>query len=87
MNKKPINKNRMSKTKTKCCAYITAAYPWLSTVPLNYNFILHTWARMHAWCHAVFCVLIAKMRRDVVLPRVVFTRDVEFTCNGNVTFS
>ena len=55
----------------------------------------------HAWCHAVFCVLIPKIcrgiyisvRHDVALPRVVFTRDVaftrdvEFTCDGNVTFS
>ena len=60
-----------------------------TTVLLNYNFILH------AWCHAVFHVLITKVsrgiyistRRDVTLPRVVFTRDVKFTCDGNVTFS
>ena len=57
--------------------------------------------REHAWCHAVFRVLIPKIsveiyistRRDVALPRVVFTRDVaftrdvEFTRDGNVTFS
>ena len=42
----------------------------LHTVLLNYNFILH------AWCHAVFRMLITKvcrgiyifMRRDVALP-------------------
>ena len=57
--------------------------------------------RGYAWCHAVFLVLIPKIcreiyistRRDVALPRVVFTRDLEFTHNveftrdGNVTFS
>ena len=50
---------------------------------------------LHAWCHAVFCVLITRVchgiyistRRDVALPRVVFTQDVEFTRNRNVTFS
>ena len=26
-------------------------------------------------------------RRDVALPQVVFTRDVEFTRDGNMTFS
>ena len=56
---------------------------------------LHFYTREHAWCHAVFRVLIPKIaveiyistRRDVALPRVVFTRDVEFTRDGNVTFS
>ena len=71
----------------------------VNTVPLNYNFIFYTHG--HAWCHAVFRVLIAKvccgiyisMKRNVALPPVVFTRDVEFTCDveltrdGNVTFS
>ena len=44
---------------------------------------LHFYTREHAWCHAVFHVLIPKIaveihistRRDVALPRVVFTRD------------
>ena len=27
------------------------------------------------------------MRRDVALPRVVFTQDMEFTRDGNMTFS
>ena len=50
---------------------------------------------LYAWCHTVFRVLIPKIcreiyistRHDMALPRVVFTRDVEFTRDGNVTFS
>ena len=52
---------------------------------LQYRSIITSF--LHAWCHEVFRVLIPNtchgiyisMRRDVALPRVVFTRDVEFT--------
>ena len=50
---------------------------------------------LHAWCHAVFHMLLPKIcrgiyistRHDVTLPQVVFTHNVEFAHNGNVTFS
>ena len=56
------------------------------TVPLNYNFIF-TRVETRGAMHAVFRVLIPKIaveiyistRRDVAFPRVVFSRDVEFT--------
>ena len=71
-------------------------HSYVRTVPLNYNY-----TRGHVWCHAVFHVLIPKIaveiyistRRDVALPRVVFTQDIEFTHDmeftqdGNMTFS
>ena len=68
--------------------FLWPSHAYVATVPLNYNIILH------AWCHTVFHMLIAKIcrgiyistRRDVALPRVLFTQDEEFTHDGNMTF-
>ena len=69
---------------TEAPAVIFYNYIAIAMVPLNYNFILH------AWCHAVFRVLITKVCHGIYISTrrdVVFTQDVEFTRDGNVTFS
>ena len=51
---------------------------------------LHFYTREHAWCHAVFRVLIPKIAVEIYISTrrdVAFTRDVEFTRDGNVTLS
>ena len=73
-------------------AYVLRVYmsvTYVDTVPLNYNFILTCVVPrsiLHVNCQRLLLNLIS-MRRDVALPRVVFTRDVKFTCDGNMTFS
>ena len=55
-------------------------------VPLNYNFIFTlvvSRSILRINCRGIYI----STKRDVALPQVVFTQDVEFTRDGNVTFS
>ena len=72
------------------CIYVAVVQILLAlfTVPLNYNFIFAVvpCSILHVNCQSLPWNLYFT-RHDVALPQVVFTRDVEFTCDGNMTSS